>query len=146
VKSLIGENKAAFLAAYAEVGNITRAAEIAGVDRTTHYKWIESDDENGSYMKAFKAADEQAIEKLETEARRRAIEGLRKKKFDSKGNPIIDQETGKQYEEHDYSDTLLIFLLKGARPEKYKDRVYNEHTGADGGPIQIVSSIPRPTT
>jgi len=47
VKSLIGENKAAFLAAYAEVGNITRAAEIAGVDRTTHYKWIESDDENG---------------------------------------------------------------------------------------------------
>ena len=33
-----------------------------------------------------------------------------------------------------FSDTLLIFLLKGARPETYRER--HEHTGKHGGPIQ----------
>ena len=33
-----------------------------------------------------------------------------------------------------YSDLWLIFLLKGIRPEKYKDRVANEHNGRDGQP------------
>lgn len=110
--------RAAFLAAYAECGNITEAARRAGIDRTSHYRWIQEPD----YADAFRAAEEQAVEMLEREARRRAIEGLRKKKFDRNGNPIIDPETGEQYVEHEYSDTLLIFLLKGARPEKYRDR------------------------
>lgn len=29
-------------------------------------------------------------------------------------------------------------------PKKYGDRVHQEHTGADNGPIQVISSIPRP--
>jgi hypothetical protein len=29
----------------------------------------------------------------------------------------------------DKSDTLLIFLLKARRPEKYKDRISTEHSG-----------------
>jgi len=31
---------------------------------------------------------------------------------------------------------MTMFLLKARRPEIYKDRVYNEHVGKDGGPIQ----------
>ena len=31
---------------------------------------------------------------------------------------------------------MTMFLLKARRPEIYKDRVYNEHAGKDGGPIQ----------
>lgn len=42
---------------------------------------------------------------------------------------------GAPYYEHEYSDTLLIFQLKGAKPEKYRERI--EHSGPDGGPIQI---------
>lgn len=115
--------KKAFLAAYAEAGNITRAAELAGVDRTSHYKWLNDPE----YAEAFKAADEQAGDRLEQEARRRAVEGTQK--------PVFHQ--GKQCGVvNEYSDTLLIFLLKGARPEKYKDRVQQEHTGKGGGPIQ----------
>jgi hypothetical protein len=140
---MVASKQAAFLAAYAEVGNITHAAEIAGLNRETHHKWMKVDP---TYPERFKTADEQAVEKLEQEARRRAVTGVRRKKFTGKGEPVIDPVTGEQYIEEEYSDTLLIFLMKGARPEKYKDRVYNEHTGADGGPIQIVSSIPRPTT
>lgn len=40
-------------------------------------------------------------------------------------------------------DTRLKLLAKW-NPKKYGDRVQNEHTGEAGGPIQIVSSIPRP--
>jgi transposase-like protein len=36
----------------------------------------------------------------------------------------------------------MIFWLKNRQPKEWRDR--QEHTGADGGPIQIVSTIPRP--
>jgi len=112
------KHQKAFLAAYAECGNITLAAKMAKIDRTQHYRWLD----NPEYAKMFQDAEEQAVEMLEREARRRAIEGLKKKKFDKNGKPVIDPETGEQYVEHEYSDSLLIFLLKGARPEKYRDR------------------------
>jgi len=33
--------------------------------------------------------------------------------------------------------TLLIFRLKALRPRKYRERIGIEHTGADGGAIQV---------
>jgi hypothetical protein len=114
-----GRQKKAFLAAYLETGNITRAAEAAKCHRNSHYNWLEDDD----YAAAFADAKEAAADGLEAEARRRAVEGLRKYKFHSQsGRPLLHPETGDPYFEHDYSDTLLIFLLKGAMPEKYADR------------------------
>ena len=133
---MIEANQKAFLAAYAEVGNITKAAKMAEITRDAHYKWL-ANDSDGTYVAAFKEAEEQAIEKLEQEARRRAVEGMKRKKFDSKGNPVIDPETGQQYEEYEYSDTLLIFLLKGAKPEKYRENRNIALTGANGGPVQV---------
>ena len=106
--------KRAFIAAYAETGTVTRAAEIAGIQRTTHYEWIKNDP---LYAKACDAAYEQAGERLEQEARRRAVEGVKKPVF------YQGKECGVVNE---YSDTLLIFLLKGAKPEKYKERISNE--------------------
>lgn len=108
--------KRAFLAAYAQVGNVTQAAELADVARSSHYEWMK----DPAYAEAFKAAEEQAGDRLEQEARRRAVQGVEK--------PVY--QGGKQVGVvREYSDTLLIFLLKGARPEKYKDRVHQEHTG-----------------
>lgn len=117
--------KAAFLAAFAEVGTIGRAAEASGVDRGTHYRWLEADND---YAKAFSDAAEAAADKLEAEARRRAHDGLLRMKF-HQGEPIIDPRTKEPYFELEYSDTLLIFLLKGARPEKFRDNVKVEHAG-----------------
>jgi hypothetical protein len=37
----------------------------------------------------------------------------------------------------EYSDTLLIFLLKGHRPERFKDRRETQVTGKNGGPISL---------
>ncbi len=48
-----------------------------------------------------------------------------------------------------YSDTLLIFLLKGHRPERFHEQV--RHTGEQGGPIEVkvtevVVELARPDT
>ena len=57
----------AFLAAYAECGNITRAAEASGIARRTHYDWLAADEE---YRRLFSEAHEQACDSLEAEARK----------------------------------------------------------------------------
>ena len=105
-------------------GNITHAAKAADVTRRRHYTWLEDPE----YRAAFEVAHEEAIDGLELEARRRAIQGVRRLKFDKDGKPLRDPDTGKPYEERIYSDALMIFLLKAARPGVYRDRV--EHTGS----------------
>jgi len=62
----------AFLAAYAEVGTVTHAAELAGISRTSHYQWME----NPEYVEKFREAEKQACDRLEQEVRRRAVEGV----------------------------------------------------------------------
>jgi hypothetical protein len=102
--------KKTFLAAFAETGNISAASRLSGVDRKNHYDWMKDDPD---YPTMFIDADKQAAEALETEARRRAVQGTNKPVF-YKG-----EECGTVKE---YSDTLLIFLMKGAMPDKYSER------------------------
>lgn len=118
----------AFLAAYAKHGTITHSAREAGIAPAYHYKWLDIDPD---YPSLFKAAHQEAVEALEREARRRAIEGVEEPTGWYKGEPggFVKK----------YSDTLLIFLLKGALPDKYKDR--HEHTGKDGGPIEVQATV-----
>ncbi len=127
--------KRAFLGAYAECGSVAKAAKTAGISRRSHQLWMKASGPGAdAYREAFAEAHEMACDMLEAEARTRAVEGTRRYKF-YRGRPILDPRTGEPYFEHDYSDTLLIFLLKGARPEKYRERY--EHSGPDGGPIQM---------
>lgn len=122
--------KKAMLAAFAECGNVTQACKIADIGRTAHYEWLKDDPE---YAKAFDDALEQATDRLEQEARRRAVEGTIKPVF-YKGD-----ECGYVRE---YSDTLLIFLLKGANPNKYRDNIKQEITGNMEVGIKLPSDIP----
>ena len=39
--------------------------------------------------------------------------------------------------------TARIFALKNAAPEEWKDKQEHEHSGAGGGPIQIITGVPR---
>lgn len=127
-------NQNAFLAALADTGNISRSAIAAGIKRGLHYKWLEEDEE-GTYLARVNEALDTAADELEAEARRRAIEGLRRYKFDRAGQPLQHPETNEPYYELEYSDPLLIFLLKGAKPSTYRER--HEVTGAGGGPVQV---------
>lgn len=96
----------AFLAAYAESGNVSKASRDAGVQKSTHYQWKS----NPVYMEAFEAAHEIACDALEWEARRRAIDGVLK--------PVYHR--GKVVGEVvEYSDALLMFLLRAERRQKF---------------------------
>lgn len=102
--------KEAFLAAYSKLGNISAAAKAAKIDRHSHYLWMDDGDE---YRERFADAHQQACEALETEARRRAVTGTLK--------PIY--QGGKKVGAiREFSDTLLIFLMKAAMPYKYRER------------------------
>lgn len=127
---LTPERKAAFCAALAASGgNVSRACEAVDIARMTAYEWREAD---GEFAAAWDRAKAIGLDALEDEATRRAFEGFDK--------PIVHQgiitETVKEY-----SDTLAIFLLKGGKPEKYKDRV--EHSGQVDIAARIVAARKR---
>lgn len=89
-----------------------------------------------SFADALADAERQSADVLEGVARHRAAEGIARKKF-YRGEPLIDPETGQQYVEREYSDTLLIFLLKGRNPEVFGEKVKVQNdvrlrTPADG--------------
>lgn len=102
--------KRAFLAAIAETGNLTIAARAVGIDRRRHYDWLANDRE---YEDEFREAMETAADLLEAEARRRAVEGVAEPVF-YQGKPVGAVRR--------FDSTLLIFMLKGIRPEKYRER------------------------
>lgn len=110
-ESLSSEQRA-FLAAFREMGVIKRACEVAEVGRTTHYEWLER---IPGYREAYDAAKEDAADNLEAEVYRRAVKGVRKPVgwYMGKAGGYV----------REYSDVLLIFYLKGLRPEKFRERV-----------------------
>jgi len=119
-----------------DTANVRLACAAAEIDRSTAYRLRESDE---IFAAAWEEAIGEAADLLEAEARRRAIEGLRRVKFD-RGRPIMVPVVGDDglvvkdvdgnpklvpYVEHEYSDTLLIFLLKAALPGKYRETTRN---------------------
>lgn len=117
------KKKEAFLEVFRRTGNITYAAKAAGIDRSTHHKrWMKHPD----YAEQFENAREEAADVLEAEALRRAVQGTEK--------PVFYQGSVCGHI-REYSDVLLIFLLKGNRPNKFRERF--EHGALGGGPLQI---------
>lgn len=107
----------AFISALEESGNISFSARAAKISPCN----VLSARKNHPEIEA-KVQEALAIStsNLEEEARRRAIKGVKKD---------IYYQGVKCGEEYNYSDTLLIFLLKAANPEKYRERYTAEITG-----------------
>ena len=61
-----------FLVAFRECGNVRASCEAAGIARSSHYRWLDEDPE---YSEAFEMAKDDAVDLLEAEVRRRALEG-----------------------------------------------------------------------
>ena len=115
----------AFLAAYAKTGVIQDAADCAKCNRTMHYRWMKQDPE---YPGLFEAADKMAVDTLVSEARRRAVQGVREPVgwFRGKAGAYVRR----------YSDNLLMFLIKAKCPE-YRDSTrvdLHPHPVGDGDP------------
>ena len=100
----------AFFTSLAAVGNVTEACKLAGISRDTVYHHRKSDP---SFAEKWANAEQEAADLLEKEAWRRATEGVAETQF-YKGVACGSIQR--------YSDRLLEFLLRGARPEKYRER------------------------
>lgn len=115
-----------FIQRLAETGNVSAACKKAKITRQNAYLARDNDE---FFAAAWKEALEVSVENLELEARRRAEKGVIETQYYlGKKIGIIRR----------YSDTLLIFLLKAHRPEKYRDNQHIEHSGSVGVQIKVV--------
>ena len=73
-----------------------RSCKVAGIHHTTLSDWKDKDPK---FAAEVEFADWKYIEKLEAECDRRAMEGVRRLKFNKTGVPFVDPETGEAYEE-----------------------------------------------
>lgn len=121
------EKREIFLEELRKCPNVTEAAKLVGISHTWVYE-LRGRDEN--FRAEWDAAVDVGVGVLEAEMWRRAVEGTEK--------PVYQQgkEVGRIRE---YSDVLAIFLAKGHRPEKYRDR--HEVSGPNGGPIQTENKV-----
>ncbi|HZD59101.1 MAG TPA: hypothetical protein VE439_01445 [Anaerolineae bacterium] len=134
-RAIKGRNQRQFLTAFIlSNGNRSKASEASGISRQCHYKWQKIDP---IYAAAFEEAEDIVADALEAEAWRRAVDGVEE--------PIFYQ--GEYVDSvRKYSDTLLIFLLKGAKPEKYKDRAHQTIAGDKDNPLHVRSTVTRDLT
>lgn len=124
---LTPEKTEKFLTVLADTANVSKAARAIKMARGYLYE-VKAKDEG--FSAAWDAAVKLGTAALEDEAARRAMEGTLKPVF------YRGEKCGTIRE---YSDTLLIFLLKARDPDKYADRVKQELTGRGGGPLQSVA-------
>lgn len=128
------EKRANFLMLLAECGNVSKSARESGLNRPALYVYR---DANPEFSSAWGEAEKLGVRGLEDEARRRAYEGTLR--------PVFHRgiECGKICE---YSDTLLIFLLKAHDP-KYADKqqialkgdIINRAVQAD--PVDVMAAM-----
>lgn len=128
-ESITHPRKRAFLAAYSKCANVTRSAKIAGISRELHYDWKAQDDE---YAAAFETAGQLGGDFLEDQAVNQATRGTVEYVV-YKGEVV--EYAGKPVKKRHRSEKLLMFLLSGVKPHKYKQRVANEHSGPNGAPL-----------
>jgi hypothetical protein len=114
---------ARFIAELRKRGIVLDAAKATRVSRSTAYKLRDSSPE---FKEQWNEALDEAADVMEGEAFRRAVKGVRRPVYQGGKRAGYVQE---------YSDTLLIFLLKGARPHKFRE--VRELSGPGGGPVVV---------
>jgi len=99
-----------FLSTFAQTGNFMLSCRAANIGRAASYDYLDRDADG--FAARYADAEQEACEALEAEAYRRGVQGI-DKPIHFKGQRV---DTVREY-----SDTLLIFLMKGRMPHKYRD-------------------------
>jgi hypothetical protein len=99
-----------FLTVLADTGNVTAAVAAAGTSRTRVYELRKTDI---AFAAAWDEAEEIATDRLEDEARRRAIEGVAEPLVSA--GKLVRGDDGQPLTVRRYSDNLLLALLKARR-------------------------------
>ena len=97
----------AFLDHLRATGNVSAAARAAGTCRSRCYEWRRRD---GVFAAAWADALDEAADRLEMEAFRRAVQGVGEDRFFQ--GSVVGEVTR-------YSDSLLMFLLRARRPARF---------------------------
>lgn len=105
-----------FLDMLGECANCTKAAEFAGIAKSLIYARRNKEPE---FEKAYQEAYQRGYDVLEEECQRRAFAGYDKPVFQGGRRVGVIRE---------YSDTLAMFLMKGNKPGKYRDRIEATNT------------------
>lgn len=121
---LTAERKAVFLEALRNNGgHVGNAAKKVRCSRVQLYAHKQTDK---AFAEAWDAAIDASTAVLEDEAIRRATQGTKRPIY--QGKELVGHVT-------EYSNTLLIFMLKARRPDVYRESFKHEHGGPGGGPI-----------
>ncbi len=106
----------AFLREFRKCGIVGKSCELARMGRSTFDGWMREDER---FQRLYAAALDHAADLLEWEARRRAEHGWDEPVFQRGGQVGVIRK---------YSDNLMITLLKGMKPDVYKDRTESSVT------------------
>lgn len=96
---------------------VSEACRVVGISRTVVYQERQRDE---VFAVQWADVEEKTTEAMEREAYRRGVEGVEKPVY--QGGKLVGRV-------NEYSDTLLIFMLKARRPDKYRENVKVEHGG-----------------
>lgn len=140
-EALLGEllpRQKEFLLAFYEEATIAEAARVTGISRQAHHDvWMKKDEAGnyhyGLYAQLFLNARGALVEIAESALWKRGVKGI--------DEPLSHQGMLTGHKIKKYDTTALIFWLKGNCPQKYKERF--EHTGGDGGPMQLTVTAAR---
>lgn len=102
--------KRKFIEALCDTGNVTAACRHIGVQPPVMYRIRDREE---VFKEAWDMALDEGADLLESEARRRAVEGV--------DRPVFQRGECVGYERQ-YSDQLLTRLLEAHKPEKYRHR------------------------
>jgi len=105
-----------FITLLAQGASITKASEEAGIARSTAYEWREADE---AFAALWDEALEAGIDRLEDEARRRAVDGVERPVVAM--GKLARNDDGTVLKIREYSDTLLALMLRAKKPA-YRDR------------------------
>ena len=101
----------AFLETFVNTSSLTEATRILGIPKGAHKRWLGLYPE---YVEAYHDARNAIADSLEAEAIRRARDGYERPIFQN--GVEVGRETV-------YSDSLLTTLLKGFKPDRYREKV-----------------------
>jgi hypothetical protein len=139
------EKKKLFLRAFAQRGIILDGLRAARVSRNAVLEWRKLE----WFETLYEAAMDEACDRIEGEAIRRAVEGYDEPVvWQGMLSTVVDAETGQErpLTIRKYSDTLMNTLLKGARPDKYRENHTVQHEGNVGVGVLVVPAAVDPET
>jgi hypothetical protein len=106
---------------------LAHVRDVLGINRVTIFRWRQVDP---SFAQAYSDAMEASTDLIEQEARRRAVEGYERPIF-QRGELVGVERV--------YSDMLAALLLRGRRPEIYRDTISR---GPSATSIRIHGGLP----